>query len=289
MIKEMVLSLNNDTFTSLKHDFDIILNRTLANLQMKGSEDATITVKLSVNLSKASVDLGDGIREVTKPSFKHDISSVMQIKDKMTGQFSGEYHMVWDEEQGAWVLRRIDDGQMNMFDEEEETIATEDRILDDGHALPAPAVDTSDEESVTKLPQNDVSTPFGWLCQFIGQKMSITEAMGNYAVRNEDNKIVLTSATNPESPFFCPADKLADHVGHSIVCVGYGQDRIVNVSIECEDCEVCLFDMDEPTTTEEEVSEATKTPEAIEVPYESVDEAEETADDGYNYDEPDEE
>lgn len=40
---------------------------------------------------------------------------------------------------------------------------------------------------------------------------------------------------------------LLAHVGHNIVCVTYGINETVNVSIECEDCNEVLvsFDSDE--------------------------------------------
>lgn len=43
-----------------------------------------------------------------------------------------------------------------------------------------------------------------------------------------------------------------------MVCAGYGEDAIVNVSIECEDCSTVLFDLDAPETellTDEETVE----------------------------------
>jgi len=37
--------------------------------------------------------------------------------------------------------------------------------------------------------------------------------------------------------------ELKEHIGHNIVCVGYGKP-IQNVAIECEDCNEVLFDYD---------------------------------------------
>lgn len=48
-------------------------------------------------------------------------------------------------------------------------------------------------------PAHDPSKPFGWLRQFIGETMNVTEAMGNYTVRTQGNKVVLSSATSPET------------------------------------------------------------------------------------------
>ena len=241
---DLILSLNEDTFSNLKKDFDSILNRTIGNMEMKGASDATITLKLTVSLDKRSMTVGDSVQEFKKPTFKHEINSVMQIKDKATGQLGGEYAMVWDPEEERFVLRQFTGGQASMFDDDYETVEEEwgtfRDLPDDSRSLPAPAEEKDAEEDT------DTSTPFGWLSQFIGEKLIVTEAMGNYTVRTEDNRVVLSSATSEENPFWCPADKLAPHVGHEVVCVGYGDDEIVNVSIECEDCSAVLFDIDAP-------------------------------------------
>ncbi len=99
---------------------------------------------------------------------------------------------------------------------------------------------------------DDTSTPFGWLKQFAGMDMRVTEAMGNYTVRTAENKIVLSSATSETSQFYCPAEKLAPHVGHKVSCVGYGDENgaIVNVSVECEDCNEVLFELTAPGVVE---------------------------------------
>lgn len=115
---DLDLSLNGETFASLKSDFDAILERTLGNMTMKGADEATITIKLGVSLTKTTVPSGGALRDVTKPTFKHDISSVMQVKDKMSGQLSGNMELVWDADLQQYVLRPIDDGQTSMFDQE---------------------------------------------------------------------------------------------------------------------------------------------------------------------------
>ena len=250
---DLILSLNEDTFSNLKKDFDSILNRTIGNMEMKGASDATITLKLTVSLDKRSMTVGDSVQEFNRPTFKHDISSVMQIKDKATGQLGGEYAMVWDPEEERFVLRQFTGGQTSMFDEDYETVEEEwgtfRDLPDDSRALPAPA---AEEEEAG---ESDISTPFGWLSQFIGEELVVTESMGNYTVRTKENRVVLSSATTEENPFYCSADKLAPHVGHQVVCVGYGDDEIENVSIECEDCDAVLFDIDAPATDDEEPAE----------------------------------
>lgn len=299
---ERKLSLDGNTFAILKEQFDKILNRTVGNMEMKGADVAVITLKLNVSLEKSSVSVGDYIKEVTKPTFKHDISSVMQVKDKVSGQTTDDYALVWDENERKYVLRKIENGQMSFDDfnangypiynadyhevpeTEEGTIGLPEATESDDAADDE---DTSDEadDAVSDAsgefsggsvdPAHDPTTPFGWLRQFIGETMNVTEAMGNYTVRTQSNKVVLSSATGSENPFYCPAEKLSPHVGHAVVCVGYGGEEIVNISIECEDCNVVLFDINAPGTATAVISGTLN--------------ADEREGDGYEYDKPEEE
>lgn len=113
---DLSLSLKSETFSALKEDFDSILARTIGNMEMKGAEEATVTLKLGISLEKSSMNSPSGLQEITKPSFKHDISSVMQVKDKKSGALTGDYELVWDAAEGKYVMRRIDNGQVSIFD-----------------------------------------------------------------------------------------------------------------------------------------------------------------------------
>lgn len=299
---ERKLSLDGNTFAILKEQFDKILNRTVGNMEMKGADVAVITLKLNVSLEKSSVSVGDYIKEVTKPTFKHDISSVMQVKDKVSGQTTDDYALVWDENERKYVLRKIENGQMSFDDFNANGYPIYDA---DHHEVPeteegtrglpeatesedaADDEDTSDEadDAVSDAsgefsdgsvdPAHDPTTPFGWLRQFIGESMNVTEAMGNYTVRTQSNKVVLSSATGSENPFYCPAEKLSPHVGHTVVCVGHGGEKIFNISIECEDCTEVLFDINAPGTATVVISGTLN--------------ADEREEDGYEYDKPEEE
>lgn len=304
---ERKLSLDGNTFAILKEQFDKILNRTVGNMEMKGADVAVITLKLNVSLEKSSVSVGDYIKEVTKPTFKHDISSVMQVKDKVSGQTTDDYALVWDENERKYVLRKIENGQMSFDDfnangypiynaDDHEVPETEEGTIGLPEATESDDAtddeDTSDEADDTVSdasgefsddsvdPAHDPTTPFGWLRQFIGESMNVTEAMGNYTVRTQSNKVVLSSATGSENPFYCPAEKLSPHVGHTVVCVGHGGEKIFNISIECEDCNEVLFDINAPGVNDGA--------DAV-----TADNAEESADvsetDGYEYDKPEEE
>ncbi len=269
---DLSLSLKSETFSALKEDFDSILARTIGNMEMKGAEEATVTLKLGISLEKSSVNGPNGIQDITKPSFKHDISSVMQVKDKKSGALTGDYELVWDEIEGKYVIRRIDNGQVSIFDSAQaagDVIDVDYTAFPEGQrGLPEGSQDDADEEEGSDIEEavspepdsaneseeapDDTSTPFGWLKQFAGMDMRVTEAMGNYTVRTAENKVVLSSATSETSPFYCPAEKLAPHVGHKVSCVGYGDENgvVVNVSVECEDCNEVLFELTAPGVVE---------------------------------------
>ncbi len=244
-IKEMCipntkdLTLNSDTFKSMKEDFNSILSRTLGNMTMRGATDATVTLKLSVSLEKVADNTNEEMREVTKPSFKHDISSVMQVKDKKSGALTGNNELVWDEDKGDWVLREFGAQQMNMFDDDNtyyDADYEEEGDRDPAMLLEAPEAEEKDEES-------DKMTPLKWLELFVGRTMKVVKHENGCTVRTDTNEIVLTS-TDPESDFYCSAEELERHIGHSLKCIGVYYDRASKedpevldyIEIRCNDC-----------------------------------------------------
>lgn len=318
--KDMNLSLDGDTFSILKGQFDSVLARTIGNMQMKGADDATITLKLSIGLEKENRSTANGNIEATIPKFKHDISSVLQVKDKVSGELVGDYQLIWDEYEKKYVMRKIDNGQTTMLDDEpngkfvdadyqfvdelpgdqqgplglpepaengEESLEPDDTADLDG-SEPDAAEENAEEpegtyadESSEKPDRYDERTPFGWLAQFVGEEMRVTEAMGNYTVRTTANKVVLSSATDPSNPFYCDRDKLSEHVGHKLICAGYGKEELTVISIQCSGCAAALFTLVAPGATEEEISEAMADEEDI-----SDDDL--SDDYGYEYDPPEE-
>lgn len=117
------LNINSNAFENLKADFDKVLRRTLGNMQIKESDEATLTLKSSIKLTEMEVPDFDAtypnaMRKIHKPRFDHKVSSVMQIKTEESGHLKGEYELVWDEEAQDFVMKPIDDGQRTLFDED---------------------------------------------------------------------------------------------------------------------------------------------------------------------------
>lgn len=260
------LSLNGDTFNALKSDYDSLLRQLLNEMENRDEEEATITIKVGVKLEKDQArDLQangyDAMRDIVKPTFKHEISTVMQIKNKKSGTLGGSMEMVWDKELCQYVMRPIDNGQVSMFDETDSKEETREPP-----ALPGPSGeiidadfkvvgDSLDEDGTTEesdAHHTDPKVLFEYMKRFIGMEMNVLEDAGQYTVRTLDGQVVLSSMCKPTDRFYCSPEKLAPHVGHAVVCVGYGQDEIVNVTIECEDCNEVLFDIDAPADEPED-------------------------------------
>lgn len=92
--KTYVLSLSTDTFNAFKMDFDSALQRLLQKMDRLQSDSASINCKISVALTPAPERNFDATREgdtvqVMKPSFSHEISTEIKVKDKTTGNLSG--------------------------------------------------------------------------------------------------------------------------------------------------------------------------------------------------------
>lgn len=277
---DLPLSLKSDTFNALCSDFDQIIRSTLSGMEETEQDVAEVNVKVKITLTPDSapdfsVAGGQQTRSITKPKFDHTVSAVIQKKEKKTGTLSGNYELVWDRESGCYVMRPIDNGQVSIFDQPEEGAGQ----VDTNNALPAPKppalpgpsgevidadyeviedAQNGEEKKDDGEPEDgsdghhaDPKVLFEYMKRFIGAEMKVLESMGNYTVRTQDNKVVLSSACKPTDRFYCSPEKLAPHVGHAVICVGYGQDEIVNISIECEDCNEVLFDIDAPAETEE--------------------------------------
>lgn len=261
-IKDLPLSLKSDTFSALCSDYDGMLRQLLQGMIDTGENSGTINIKVKVSLTEDSapdftVAGGQQTRSITRPKFDHEVSAVIQRKDKRTGSLSGDYELVRDGD--GYVMRHIDDGQYNLFDQDKsaaagDVIDAEFQELPEGHkALPAPSAgdggkDTGEaQEADTGAFVRFEDTPFGWLMQFVGEPLQVTEAMGNFTVRNENNRVILSSAASTNDDFYCPKEKLEPHVGHKVKCVDYGGEEIITIAIECEDCGDVIFEIGRPS------------------------------------------
>lgn len=124
MSKSMVLNLDSEAFNAFKSDFNMILRNTLATMQQKEVEDASITVKFDISLLQhvnPNVDAPDspGERDITSPTFKHKVAASMKIKSENGGYVGGpDYELVWDKTKSDYVMKPIKDSQTSIFDDD---------------------------------------------------------------------------------------------------------------------------------------------------------------------------
>ncbi len=122
--KSYEMKIESEAFDALREDLNKVLTRTLANMEKRESEQAVITTKLTITLVKATVpDYNSAVsntREICKPKIEHKVGSVMQIKDEESGALKGEYELVWDPAKGDYVIRQIDNGQIDLFTQRDE-------------------------------------------------------------------------------------------------------------------------------------------------------------------------
>ena len=117
------ISIYSDAFQKLRDDFGKMMNETITNMQRKGSETATLTIKLDIEIEKTfeNVKTKDGkigVRDVFIPRFSHKTTSAMQIKSQITGAFEEECELIRDPATGKYMLSPI--GQMTLAEEMED-------------------------------------------------------------------------------------------------------------------------------------------------------------------------
>lgn len=252
------MSLNGDTFNALKTDFDQMLRKLLSGMEKFECEEATLNIKVGVKLEKDQardfeVHEYEAMRDIVKPTFKHEISSAMQVKDKKTGSLSGNYELVWDRESGQYVMRNIDDGQVTLFDTEGDNVIQ----MPEPPALPAGTVIDADytmlEDGEAQGGSEDANgpvdgsdghkkpgdSPYEYLRQFVGADMKVmgTEH-GIYTVRS-GGKVILSSGFSATDRFYCSVEKLEPHIDHAIVCEEWPN----SVVIRCDECDDTLFEV----------------------------------------------
>ena len=97
------LDFDSDTFEGMKHDMNFVLQRLLGNMIEKQSTEGSMTIKIDVTMVKEFIPNYDPnvkgeSREISKPQFKHKVTSAVKISDEKSGNLNNEMEMVMDEE-----------------------------------------------------------------------------------------------------------------------------------------------------------------------------------------------
>ena len=225
---DLPLSLKSDTFNALCTDFDQMLRKLLLWMEKFECEEGTLGIKVTVKLEKDQArdfqaNGYDAMRDIVKPTFKHEVSHAMQAKDKKTGSLSGNYELVWDRETGQYIMRNIDDGQVTLFDNE----GTNAVPMAEPLALPA---GKAEEAKVSKISYEE-------LREYVGKKLECglaEDSEGSYEIRCLDDWRPLLKDEDVDGG-------LAAHFDHDIICVGFERDGVEYAAITCDTCDTVLY------------------------------------------------
>ena len=119
---EKRLDFDSNTFEEMKKDMNFVLQRLIGNMQEKGTTEGSMTLKIDVTMVKEFIpnydpDIKGESSEVSKPQFKHKVTSAVKINDEKSGFFKNEMEMVMDEETGVFKLVPIaNTAQRSIFD-----------------------------------------------------------------------------------------------------------------------------------------------------------------------------
>lgn len=147
---EMVLSLKGDTFSDLKEKFDSMLTKTIGNMEMTGTETATVTLKFGITLKKMDVGGPNGIQEITRPSFKYNVGFDVHTKDNTSGSLNGEDELSYKD--GKYVMHPIDDGQTTLYDDNNGPIDADYTDITEDDTERQKAISAASEVGPRKLP-----------------------------------------------------------------------------------------------------------------------------------------
>lgn len=88
----------------------------------KGSTNGSLTLKIDVSFTQEYIPNYDPkvegeSRKINKPSFKHKVTSTVQITDKKDGNMDTEMELAFDEDSGEYVLQPVaNTTQKSIFD-----------------------------------------------------------------------------------------------------------------------------------------------------------------------------
>lgn len=119
---EKRLDFDSDTFEEMKRDMNFVLQRLIGNMQEKGTNEGSMTLKIDVTMVKEFIpnydpDIKGETREISKPQFKHKVTSAVKINDEKSGSFNNEMELVMDADTGIFKLVPIANTQQrSIFD-----------------------------------------------------------------------------------------------------------------------------------------------------------------------------
>lgn len=105
------LSLDSDTFTAAKEDFDRLLLATLNKMRKQDISEGSVCLKIDIALYKQfPVDENGERQELYVPKFAHVVQAAISMKDKVKGKLDGDF------------VLEVRGGMPELFDRDSDTL-----------------------------------------------------------------------------------------------------------------------------------------------------------------------
>ena len=117
MKNETIINMSGSIFSDVKRDMTMTLQAALAKMEEVGSDKATVTTKIVIELDKTPVTTEKDCRAAKVPKFKAKTSFTVPVTDTRESEIGGEYELTNIE--GQYGLKPLD-GQTSMFDDEDD-------------------------------------------------------------------------------------------------------------------------------------------------------------------------
>lgn len=148
------LNFESDTFSDMKRDMNFVLQRLLGNMQEKGATEGSMTLKVDISLTNEYIpnydpEVEGESRKISKPKFKHKVTSAVQIKDEKSGNLDTEMELTFDEESGEYVMRPVaNTEQRTIFDKDFQDNMNSPEQEEEGKSAGIPQLPGPEEDNV---------------------------------------------------------------------------------------------------------------------------------------------
>lgn len=158
------MTIESDIFAGARDSFDLMMQKLLHKMQQNASDEGSITLKVSVDMTTEWIPDGNGENEECfKPKIKYKVDYAVPVKEGQDGKKDPGMKLVYDAELRRYVLKYVNEGgQMSMFDSEFQEAEAEDVTESDVPAIEGPVSDqnalpdNSEEEESEEPEETDI-------------------------------------------------------------------------------------------------------------------------------------
>lgn len=158
------MTIESDIFAGARDSFDLMMQKLLHKMQQNASDEGSITLKVSVDMTTEWIPDGNGeSKECFKPKIKYKVDYAVPVKEGQDGKKDPGMKLVYDAELRRYVLKYVNEGgQMSMFDSEFQEAEAEDVTESDVPAIEGPVSDqnalpdNSEEEESEEPEETDI-------------------------------------------------------------------------------------------------------------------------------------